>query len=96
MFKDIAYLGIVSDSLKLGETVEAVVYDKLIYCEEKSVKYSEFYQAQATDFKPEIVLITSRLDYNKERYIKYDAVEYSIIRAYKVENEKIELVLEKV
>ncbi|QUI24876.1 phage head closure protein [Vallitalea pronyensis] len=95
MFSDIAYLGTVIESMEHGEKVKSIMYNKLIYCNEKSVKYSEFYQAQATGFKPEIVLVTSQFDHNKEKYIRYKNEEYTIIRFYKVKNEKIELVLER-
>lgn len=95
VYKDIAFLGIVIETKEHGEKVKTITFDKLIYCDEKSVKYSEFYQAQAKGFKPEIVLVTSQFDYNKEKYIQYNDEEYTIIRFYKVKNEKIELVLQR-
>lgn len=96
MWCDIAYLGFVSKTTnEIGDTVEKINYSNGVFCNEKSVKYNEFYQAQATGLKPEIVLQVKEFDYNQERYIKYNDIEYTVIRTYRTQNECIELTLQR-
>lgn len=92
---DVVLLGtlIENGTDEIGDPIKEVNYSKEVFCEEKSVKYSEFYQAQSQGFKPEIVLVLWIDDYENEKYIKYEDVEYKVFRKYKINKEKIELVL---
>ncbi|WP_297634763.1 phage head closure protein [uncultured Clostridium sp.] len=77
----------------IGDPIKKINYSSEVFCEEKSIKYNEFYQAQAQGFKPEIILILWLDDYNNEKYLKYEDVEYTVFRKYKIGKEKIELTL---
>ena len=43
--------------------------------------------------QPEIVLKVHQIDYNKQKYVKYEDEEYTILRTYKTSSEDIELTL---
>ena len=78
---------------EIGDLINVITYDCEIFCNEKSVRASEFYQAQAIGMKPELVLEVMALDYNKEKYVKFEDEEYTVLRTYKVSRDKIELTL---
>ena len=65
-----------------------------VLCNDKGVKRSEFYQAQAAGRKPELCVEIMACDYDKENYFEYDGTMYKIIRSYPVKGERIELVCE--
>lgn len=92
---NICYLGsYLEKDNDFGDTIKEIIYsENHIFCEEKSVKYSEFYQAQAVGLKPEIVLKVNTIDYNKEQFVKYEEEEYTVLRTYRTSKEKIELTL---
>lgn len=61
-----------------GDTVRAVL------CGTKSVGQKEFYAANATDFRPEIVFVLADyLDYNGEQLAEYNGQRYHILRTYR-------------
>lgn len=64
-----------------------------VFCELRSVGRSEFYQANATGYKPELVFILADyLDYNDETLVDHDGKRYRVIRAYRKDQE-LELVV---
>ena len=67
-----------------------------VFCKEKSVSRSEFYNASIAGLKPSIVFIVKLVDYNNETKVEYDNSIYNVIRTYKINSEEIELVCEKV
>lgn len=96
MWNNTVLLGhsIISDETDdIGDKIEKIVYDDEIFCNEKSVKSSEFYQAQAVGLRAEIVLEVWAEEYNKEKYVKYENEEYEVLRTYRTSSEKIELTL---
>lgn len=98
MWNDICYLGSIAEvKNEVGDLIETIIYDDEVYCNEKSIRASEFYQAQALGMKPEITLELMLVNYNKEKYVKYDdgfgEEEYTVLRAYKTSPERIELTL---
>ncbi|MGL5085315.1 MAG: hypothetical protein ACRC68_06285 [Clostridium sp.] len=94
MWSDVAYLGKVIDGVNdIGDYIETISYDNEVYCNEKSIKASEFYQAQSVGMKPEVTLELMAADYSKEKHVKYDDEEYTVLRTYKTSSEKIEITL---
>lgn len=95
MWSDVAYLGKVIEEVNdIGDHIEAIKYDEEeVYCNEKSIKSSEFYQAQSVGMKPEVTIELMIADYSKEKHVKYDDEEYTVLRTYKTSPEKIELTL---
>lgn len=81
---------------------ETITYDKFnrpkigytetfVYCNKKSVRQSEFYQAQAQGLKPELVVEVKQFD--NETHFRFNEKLYRIIRSYTKSDEIIELVL---
>lgn len=94
MWNDICYLGTLIKAVDdIGDIIETIIYDNEVYCNEKSIRASEFYQAQAVGMKPEVTLELMLADYNKEKYVQYDDEEYTVLRTYKTSTERIELTL---
>ena len=92
MWNNICYLGTLNKTTDdIGDVIETIAYDKEIFCCEKSIRASEFYQAQAVGMKPELTLEVMFSDYNKEKYIQYEDEEYTVLRTYKTSTERIEL-----
>lgn len=79
----------------IGDTTETKNYTE-IFGIRKSIKQSEFYQAQSTGFKPEIAFEINSFEYNDEKYARYNNKEYKILRTYQKSIDKLEIVLEGV
>lgn len=63
-----------------------------VFAERRSIGMTEFYQAQAVGLQPEITFVLSDyLDYNGERFVKYNGRRYNVLRTYTTE-QRIELV----
>ena len=59
-----------------------------VFCALKSIGQSEFYQAQATDLKPELKFVLSDyLDYAGEAYAVHEGTLYRIMRTYRAGHE---------
>ena len=55
MWNDVCYLGKrIKETDDIGDLIETIIYENEVYCNEKSIKSSEFYQAQAVGMKPEV------------------------------------------
>lgn len=55
-----------------------------VFCALKSIGATEFYQAQATDLKPELkFILEDHLDYEGEVYVEYEGTLYRVIRTYR-------------
>ncbi len=55
-----------------------------VFAEKKSVRQSEFFQAAAAGFKPEIVLEVYDFEYHNEELCELDGERFKIYRAYPV------------
>lgn len=56
-----------------------------VFCALRSIGQSEFYQAYATDYRPELKFVLADCwDYKGETLIEYDGVIYRVIRTYLV------------
>ena len=65
-----------------------------IFAEKKSVRQSEFFQAAAIGFKPEIVLEVNSFEYENEEECYLEGQLFKIYRVYPVKNrERTELYL---
>lgn len=68
-----------------------------VLAERKAIRQSEFYQAVATGFRPEITFVVWNHDYQKEERLVYEDETYEVIRRYPNKNNKeIELVCQLV
>lgn len=66
-----------------------------VFCGIRSVARSEFYQAEATGYKPELVFVLADYyDYEDETLVEYDGKRYRVIRTYRT-GQALELVVTK-
>lgn len=75
-----------------GDPTEIETFDQ-VFCNELSVGQTEFYQAMATGFKPEIKIEMNRFEYTNQKQVLYNSITYDVIRAYAKNTEVIELTL---
>ena len=69
--------------------------ERFVFCSVRSIGMREFYQANATDFHPEIkFVLADYLDYNGEKLCRHDGLLYRILRTYRTGHE-LEIVAEK-
>ncbi len=91
-WRDIGYLCNATEHFDKFNKPYYIYERREVYCNTKGVKRSEFYQAQAQGYKPEICVEIKEQDYNRETHFEYNEVMYRIIRTYPVKNEAIELI----
>lgn len=66
-----------------------------VFCRQLSIGQKEFYQAHATDRRPEMkVVLRDYWDYDGEPLAEFDGVRYRIIRTYRT-GLQLELTLER-
>ena len=59
-----------------------------VFCGLRSVGHTEFYEAHATEYHPELkFMLADYLDYNGETLVKHGADLYRVIRTYRVGQE---------
>lgn len=93
---------------ELGEKEKSIVFsNSFLFCEEKSVKRSEFYQAMQTGLSVEKVISMNKFEYYtyKNNALKMFAkvedsftlglIEYTVVREYSVDNDNVELTLKR-
>lgn len=65
-----------------------------VFCRLESVSRTEFYQAQATNLRPELVFVLpDYLEYDDEHLCIYDDDWYRVIRTYR-KGQELELVVQ--
>jgi hypothetical protein len=66
-----------------------------VFCRLDSIGRSEFYQAQATNFRPELkFVLADYLEYDDEYLCIYDEIWYRVIRTYRA-GQELELVVQR-
>lgn len=78
----------------IGDFIPVETYTE-VFASKKSIRQSEFYQAQAAGLKPSIAFDVRSVEYNDEKLLEYDGKKYGIMRAYD-RSEFIELICEGV
>ena len=84
MYNDVIYLLTAKSALndvgdQIGTLERAMRIAKV-----KSIGQSEFYQAQAQGFKPEIkFVLADYLDYNNQEEVLYDGFRYKVLRTFR-------------
>ena len=91
MWREVGYLCQKSETFDKFNRPKISYIETLVYCNKKSVRQSEFYQAQAQGLKPELVIEVKT--YNGEDHFKFEGKLYRILRTYTKNGEVIELVL---
>lgn len=68
--------------------------DRQVFCGIRSIGQSEFYQANATAYRPELkIVLADYLEYNGENIVQYNGQRYRVVRTYRTGLE-LEIVLE--
>lgn len=80
----------------IGDTIKEVVNTRQVFANKKSIRQSEFYQAQANGLKPELMFEIRYSDYEDEKRIDYNGKTYTIIRQFSKNDEMVELICEGV
>jgi len=73
-----------------------------VYCREKSVKYTEFYEAMRSGYRPRVILEMRIEDWEQSRRlvngkveyatrIEYDGGTYDVYRSYKKDRDMIQI-----
>jgi SPP1 family predicted phage head-tail adaptor len=75
----------------IGDTIETQTKREVL-AEKKSIKQSEFYQAQATGLRPELTFVVWSAEYDYESKLEYSGKQYTIIRTYETDGKNIELI----
>lgn len=86
MYDEIIYLVSPQKTDEVDEYGDPIFKDeyKEIYAQEMSVRQSEFYQAQTTGYKPEIVFkIADYLDYDNQPQIIHNDIRYKVLRTFR-------------
>jgi len=78
----------------IGDIVETRT-DRQVYANKKSIRQSEFYQAQANGLRPEAMFEMRSIDYQGEQKLIHDGKEYNVIRTYSKNGEILELVCDR-
>lgn len=98
MYDDIAILKeyVISTHDKYGNAIKTEE-SRQIYVQPRGVYNSEFYNAAQVGLKPSITLyIANRADYNGEKIIEFQNVDYDVIRVdWSAQRDGISLVCEE-
>lgn len=94
MWKDVIHL--ISETSTENDMGDAISVEnkKLVFANKKSIRQSEFYQAQANGLKPELMCEIRYGDYDDEQKIEYNNKEYNVIRVFTKNDEILELICE--
>lgn len=68
---------------------------RTVLCSLRSIGQSEFYEASARDFYPEMkFVLADYLDYNNEQLVEYNGQRYSVLRTYRA-GQELELTVQR-
>lgn len=67
-----------------------------IFADKKSVRASEFYQAQNQGYKLDVMFNVKPYEYEDEEYLIFEDKKYKIERTYEKDSENLEIVCSKV
>ena len=79
----------------IGVQTETTIEKTIPIMKIEDIYANEFYQAQATGFKPELRIRTSSLNYEGEKELKYQGNIYSIVRTQLPTPDEIVLICER-
>lgn len=94
MYNEIIYLAdevITDEKDDYGDPVTKFAISQL-FAKQKSISQTEFYQAQTSEFKPEIKFkIPDYLDYDGQKYLIHNDIRYKIMRTYRTDSNELEI-----
>lgn len=87
----ISLIDVTATTNSKGDAVEAEPAREVM-AERLSVRQSEFYQAQASGLRAELMFLVMSCEYQGERRLSYAGQTYNIIRTYERPDERTELI----
>ena len=81
MWKDIINLGQQIETMTNYEPVKSWSW-RQVYCNKKSVRQSEKYQAASVGLKPELMFEIRSIEYDQEERVDFNGKIYEITRVY--------------
>lgn len=93
MWRDVGYLMTEVETFDKFNRPKKGYTETMVYCNKKSVKGVEFYQAQAQGIKPELVIEIKTIPTDKQTHFKFNNKVYRILRHYSKTGEVYELTL---
>jgi|SRR5690625_1479589 len=95
MWNDVLYLiKVTTGRNSIGDIISSEE-KRMVYTNKRSIRQSEFYQAQAEGLKPELAFDIRSFEYEGEDLVEYEEQKYKVIRTYD-RGEIIELICEGV
>lgn len=92
LFRDVVELvDITYTTNDIGDAIQQET-KRQVFANKKSIRQSEFYQAQATGLRPELMFEIRTEEYQGEPSLEYEGKQYNILRTYDKNGEIIELV----
>lgn len=93
-WSDVIYFGTAATETEneLGDIIVTPGEQRAVFANKKSVRQTEFYQAQANGLRPELMFEVRSIEYANESSLTYNDKTYSIIRVYEKNSEITELV----
>ena len=92
MWRDVGYLVTETHTTNSMKDIVTTETQRKVFCNKKSIRQTEFYQAAATALRPELMFEVRTADYSDEAKFKFGAKTYNIIRTYDKDGEITELV----
>lgn len=78
---------------EMGDPIEVIV-ERKVFAEKMSIRQTEFYQAAANGFKPQLAFKVWLDEYNDESDLLYKGKKYSIMRTFSKDGKELELICE--
>jgi SPP1 family predicted phage head-tail adaptor len=92
LFRDtVTLVTVTSTENGMGDPVKSST-SRIVFANEKSIRQTEFYQAQATGLRPELMFEIKTIEYQGEITLVHNGKSYSIIRTYSKNGEITELI----
>ncbi len=95
LYKDVIELITITETVNYLVNIIKTASYRLVFANRKSIRQSEFYQAQATGLRPELMFEIKSIEYEGEGSLRFSNKDYSIIRTYD-RGENIELICQGV
>ena len=94
MYNEIIYLADEVPTGKLDEYGDQIMelVKSQVFAKKKSIGQTEFYQAQTSDYKPEIKFkIPDDADYEEQKFLIYEDTIYKILRVFQLDTNELEI-----
>lgn len=79
----------------IGDIIETET-EKMVYVNKGSVGRTEYYQALSAGLKLKLLLEVRAIDYSDEEMLRFNGIDYNVVKTYSKNDEIIELTCEEV